>query len=102
MVPPSVRVIDMNGPGVLRVALPLRRYLKNERPIALLSALNHANLVAMASAAHITSARPRTIISIHNNLGKEMEVRKGIREQAIPWLLGHLHHWADGIVAVSH
>jgi len=59
MVPSSVRVIDMKGSGVLRVLNPLRTYLKRERPVALLSALNHANLVAMAAAAHLPGTRPR-------------------------------------------
>jgi glycosyltransferase involved in cell wall biosynthesis len=100
LVPPNIRVIDMKGCGVLRVFRPLRRYLRQERPTALLSALNHANIVAMA-AARIAPPRPRTLISVHNNLGKEMEVRQGPRERAIPLLLGRLHRWADGIVAVS-
>jgi glycosyltransferase involved in cell wall biosynthesis len=100
LVSPGVRVIDMKGPGVLRVLRPLRNYLRRERPLALLAALNHANLVAMA-AAHMPAPRPRTVISIHNNIGKEMEARRGPKERVIRWLLGRLHQWADGIVAVS-
>jgi glycosyltransferase involved in cell wall biosynthesis len=101
LVPPSIRVIDMKGPGVLSVLRPLRSYVTRERPEALLSALNHANLVAMVAAACACAARPRVVISIHNNLGKEMEVRRSPKDRAIPWLLGRLHRCADAIVAVS-
>src|SRR4029453_4618375 len=100
LVPPFVRVIDMKSRGVLRVVLPLRAYLKRERPSAMLSALNHANVVAMA-AAHMGGARPRIVISIHNTIGKEMEVQTKPKERVMRWLLGRLHQWADGIVAVS-
>jgi glycosyltransferase involved in cell wall biosynthesis len=100
LVPSTVRVIDLKGPGVLAALRPLRTYLTLERPTALLSALNHANLVAL-TAAHLCSAKPRTLISIQSNLSKEMEFRTGLKEGAIPLLLGRLHHWADGIVAVS-
>jgi glycosyltransferase involved in cell wall biosynthesis len=100
-VPACVRVIDLKGPGVLRAMRPLRTYLRRERPRALLSALNHANLVAMAAASYMPGPRPRVVISIHNNLGQEMTVRKKLKDRAIPWLLGQFHPWADGIVAVS-
>jgi glycosyltransferase involved in cell wall biosynthesis len=99
-VPSCVRVIDMKRSRVLRVTLPLRAYLRSERPAAMLSALNNANVVAMA-AAHMGGARPRIVISIHNTIGKEMEVQTKPRERVMRWLLGRLHHWADGIVAVS-
>src|SRR5262245_52924502 len=100
LVPPCVRVIDMKARGVLTVARPLRAYLKHERPAAMLSALNHANVVAMA-AARIRGRRPRVVISIHNTLGKEMEVKTEPKERVMRWLLGRLHRWADAIVAVS-
>ncbi len=68
---------------MLRVLRPLRTYLRRERPAALLSALNHANVVAMA-AAHMPAPRPRTVISIHNTIGKEMEVQTGPRGTGDP------------------
>ena len=100
MVPPSVRVVDLKCRRVVRTLRPLGAYLRRERPASLLAALNHANVVAMA-AARTPGVRTRTVISIHNNLGKEMEVPRTARERTIPWLLGRLHRWADAIVAVS-
>lgn len=100
LVPPSVRVIDLHVSRTLRALCPLAAYLRRERPVGLLAALDHANLVAMA-AAHTPRARTRTVISIHTTMSKFMQAATGLREGAIPRLLGRLHHWADAIVAVS-
>jgi glycosyltransferase involved in cell wall biosynthesis len=99
-VPSSVRVVDLKVPNVLRALRPLMAYLRRERPMALLAALNHANVVAI-TAARAAGARTRTVISIHNNIGEEMEVQTGMRDRAIKWLLGRLHGLADAVVAVS-
>ena len=100
VVPASVRIVDLKGPTVLRALRPLASYLRRERPVALLAALNHANVVAMTGA-RATGSRTRVVISIHNNFGEEMEVQKGVRDRAIRLLLARLHGWADAIVAVS-
>jgi glycosyltransferase involved in cell wall biosynthesis len=98
-VPPAVRVIDLHAPRVLRSFGPLVAYLRRERPLVLLAALDHANLVAMA-AARMAGGKTRTVISIHCTFPRETGWT-GIRESAIPRLLGRLHHWADAIIAVS-
>lgn len=100
LVPSSVRVIDLKGPNVLRALRPLRAYLRRERPVALLAALNHANVVAM-TAARTAGAGTRMVISIHNNIGEEMETQRTVRDHTIRWLLGRMHRCADAIVAVS-
>jgi glycosyltransferase involved in cell wall biosynthesis len=97
-VPPNVRVVDLKASRVLRSLRPLANYLRRERPLALLSALDHANLVAMA-AGRLAGSRTRTVISIHCTFPRAL--RTNIRTRTIPWLLGRLHSWADGIVAVS-
>jgi glycosyltransferase involved in cell wall biosynthesis len=100
LVPPAVRVIDLNVSRVLRALPPLTAYLRRERPVALLAALNYANLVAMV-AAHVPGARTRTAISIQNTLSKEMQGTWNGRERAIPWLFRVFHRWAHSIIAVS-
>jgi glycosyltransferase involved in cell wall biosynthesis len=44
---PSVRVVDFGCPGVLRSLPRLARHLRTERPEVMLSALQHANVVAV-------------------------------------------------------
>ena len=99
-IPPSVRVVDLNATRTLLSAGPLARYLRRARPQALLAALDHANLVAMA-AGRFAREHTRMVISIHCTFPKKPQRPASLREAAIPWLLGHLHHWADGIIAVS-
>jgi glycosyltransferase involved in cell wall biosynthesis len=99
LVPPAVRVIDLKVSRMLHSLRPLAAYLRRERPFALLAALDHANLVAMV-AARLAGRSTRTVISVHCTFPRTREP-KSIRENAIPWLLGRLHHWADAIVAVS-
>jgi len=99
-VPDTVRVIDLKATRVLRSLHPLAAYLRRERPLALLAALDHANLVAMA-AARIAPGPTRTVISIHSTLPKNGHADSSIRGRAIPWLLGRFHRCADAIVAVS-
>jgi glycosyltransferase involved in cell wall biosynthesis len=98
LVPPAIRVVDLKAPRVLRSLRPLAAYLRRERPSAMLAALDHANLVAMV-ASRMAGGTTRTAISIHCSFSKHRA--SGIRESAIPWLLGRLHHWADAVIAVS-
>jgi glycosyltransferase involved in cell wall biosynthesis len=98
-VPGSVRVINLNATRMLRSLIPLAAYLRREQPLALLAALDHANLVAMA-ASRISRQQTRTAISVHCTFPKTTGWSSP-NESAIPWLLGRLHLWADVIVAVS-
>jgi len=99
-VPRDVHVVDLSASRVLRSMRPLVQYLRRERPRALLAALDHANLVAIA-AARLAGTRTRTVISVHCTFPKNVQGPVDVREAAIPWLLGRMHRWADAIVAVS-
>jgi len=100
LVPPAIRVVDLKSNRVLRSFAPLIAYLRRERPRALVAALDHANLVAMA-AARVTGRKTRTVISLHCTYTKQLQDSAGLRLTVIPWLLGRFHRWADAIVAVS-
>jgi hypothetical protein len=62
-VPDAVRLVDLKAPRLLRSLSPLVRYIRQERPSALIAALDHANLVAMA-ATRLSGARTRVVISV--------------------------------------
>lgn len=100
MMPPGVRLIDLKSGTVLRSLRPLARYLRRERPAAMLAALNHANLVAMAAGLS-PGVTTRMVISIHCTISKELERYHDVRTRTMFWLLGRLQRLADGIVAVS-
>jgi hypothetical protein len=46
---PEVRIVDLNTYRAVRTILPLARYLRRERPDALLSTLSQPNLVAIVA-----------------------------------------------------
>jgi glycosyltransferase involved in cell wall biosynthesis len=104
-VPASVRVVELNarhlGAWRTLASLPaLVRYLRHERPAALLSAL-HANIVALW-ARRIAGVPRQVVISEQNTFS--------LQNQQLPewysWLMLRLvacfYGWADGIAAVSN
>lgn len=64
---PSVRVVDFSCPGVLRSLPQLARHLRTERPEAMLSALEHANVVSVL-ARRIARRQTRCVISTRSVL----------------------------------
>jgi hypothetical protein len=63
----AVRVVDLGASRVLASVPGLIRYLRRERPEALLSAMSHANLVALW-ARRWARVPTRVVVSEHNTL----------------------------------
>ncbi len=61
----GVRIVDLQAPGVLSSLPKFVRYLREERPKALLSALDHANIIAIA-ACRIANSGIRCAISMRS------------------------------------
>ena len=98
-------------PGISRhkrwfvpLALPaLVRYLRRERPAALLSGGEWANVVALA-ARRLAGGRVRVVLSEHIHVGASTAGtadRKRRRRRVLPLLMARLYPGADAIVAVS-
>ena len=69
-VPSAARVVGLIGGGQLRDAVvPLGRYLRAERPSAVLAAM--WPLTSMAVAAGLAAGRPRTVVSDHNTMSNQ-------------------------------
>jgi glycosyltransferase involved in cell wall biosynthesis len=98
--PSTVNVVDLHASRTLMSVLPLARYLRRQRPLALLAALDHANLVAMA-AARLPGARTRTVISIHTTLRNYIADTPDRWARTIPRVMARCQGLADAIVAVS-
>ena len=98
-IPASVRVIDLKAPRVLMCLPALIRYLRTERPTALLSAL-YVNIIALW-AKRITGLPQRLVLSEHNTLTSVSSGEKDLRWKLYPELARWFYPWADGIVAVS-
>ena len=100
LVPPCVSVIDLRSPRVLRSLPGLVRYLRRERPDALLSAMTHANLIALW-ARRIARGRTRLVVSERNTLSRTSRSSPVIRQRLMPQLAKRFYPWADKVVAVS-
>jgi glycosyltransferase involved in cell wall biosynthesis len=78
----------------------LVRYLRAERPDALLAAMAGPNLLAVW-ARRLAGVAPRVVIGEHNTLSAMLGGSRRWRDRHLPGLLGHAYRLADGIIAVS-
>lgn len=104
LVPAGVRLIDLNTSRVLNSVVPLGRYLRRERPHALVSGALQAN-VAAAWARRWAGVSTRLIITEHSILSSVVEnaaaARTPIRARISPFFVRWFYPWADAWVAVS-
>lgn len=106
-VPSSLRVVDLGAGRIRSAARPLREYLERERPEAIISALDGANLV-LATVARTVRPRPKVIVTEHcdfssavQNLKTSTMRSKRALATALPVFLRGVYPLADSVVAVS-
>lgn len=100
-VPATVRLVDLKASRVLSSLPALVRYLRHERPEALLSIMNHANIVALW-AHRLAGVSTRVVVSERNTLSISAQHALNQRSaQLISWLIKFFYPWASGIAAVS-
>jgi glycosyltransferase involved in cell wall biosynthesis len=97
MVADDVRVIAFNSRRTANDLLPIARYLRQERPDALLANLHHNNVIAMMAKA-ISMSKTRVYICQHSILSQEVAQSQ---YRIIPKLYHYMEPLAAGIVAVS-
>lgn len=99
-IPPGVRIIKLNARTSL-FSLPwLIRYLRRERPMALLAAKDRAARVALL-ARRLAGVSTRVVLRLGMHLSQSLagktRLQKALRYYPVRWL----YPWADGIVCVS-
>jgi len=99
-VPSKVRVVDLGARRMLHSLPGLIRYLRGEQPQAMLSALNHANIVAIW-AKILSKVKTRLVVSEHNNLSQSTKNAPFMRAKLMPFLIRFFYPYADAVVAVS-
>jgi glycosyltransferase involved in cell wall biosynthesis len=92
-------LIDLKAPRVLLGLPALVRYLRRERPAALLSVL-HANLVALWGK-RLAGIPMRVVLAEHNTLSSVSQGMRDIRWRLYPLPARVFYPWADRIIAVS-
>jgi glycosyltransferase involved in cell wall biosynthesis len=114
-VSPKVRIVDLgassfdNNP-LFKLptsfqsvsSLPkLIRYLRREKPTAMLSASHYSNEIAII-AKYLARANTRVVVSEHIALSIQAKQVEQVSSRMAPLASRLLYPWANGIVAVSH
>jgi glycosyltransferase involved in cell wall biosynthesis len=99
-IPAGVRLVDLGAARVLVGFPALVRYLRRERPTALLSTVSHTNVVALW-AKRVARVPTRVVVRESNTMSDNSRGSPRWRTRLIPSLARRCYRWADGIVAVS-
>jgi glycosyltransferase involved in cell wall biosynthesis len=97
---PGIRIVDLRAHRVLAALTGLAAYLRRERPAAMLSALPHANVVAVWARA-LARAPTRLVISEHTIPSLSATHSEQLRARVLPFFMRRAYPKADAIVAVS-
>jgi glycosyltransferase involved in cell wall biosynthesis len=97
-VPKQVRIVNLAAGRVVKAILPLSHYLRQERPCALLSHMDHANVAAVV-ARGLARIKTRLVLVEHNTLS--VSKSKLLRGRLVPPFMKFLYPRADAIVGVS-
>ena len=94
-VSPSVNIVDLKSSGVLKSLPKLIRYLRQNRPFAILSTLEHANIIAIW-AKYLSFTKTRVVVRIANTISVAKQTDRRLR------LLAKIfYRQANHIIAVS-
>lgn len=96
----SVRVVDLDCSRVLTTLPGLMRYVRKERPSALLSAMGHANVIAVL-ARELTRLPTRVVVSERNNFSVYETRPADWRKRIMAFFIARAYRRADKIIAVS-
>lgn len=92
------RVIELSAGRVLTAIVPLARYLRRERPRALVSFLTHANVAAVAARA-LSRTGTRLVVVEQNTVSSYRSRLR--RDDRLPSLVRRAYPRADAVVGVS-
>lgn len=102
-VPAPVRIVDLQArsPVIVSKTLALKRYLQQERPSVLLSALDIFSSAIWAQ--RLAGVSTRIIFCVQTHLSRQFRNHQPYTVgQVRPHLVRWFYPWADAIVAASH
>jgi glycosyltransferase involved in cell wall biosynthesis len=97
-VPANVPVVDLAAPRVAAALPGLVRYLRRVRPRAILSTLEHANILTLIAARFAPSTR---VVLREANTSPLDQGADGLRGRVVAFLMRRAYPRADAVVAVS-
>lgn len=96
----EVRIVDLKSKRVLYSLPGLVRYLCQESPQALLSTLDHANIVAIW-AKKFSGVSTRVVVRVPTTVSQACSTARNIRGRLMPLFIHLFYPWAHAMVAVS-
>ncbi|QNU20466.1 glycosyltransferase [Geobacillus thermoleovorans] len=97
----DIRIVDLNASRVALSLFPLAKYLRKNKPFALISALNHANIIAIL-AAEISLTNTKILVTEHSTLSRSLLHHANVRTKLMPFLMKLFYPMADHVIAVSN
>jgi len=97
---PSIRIVNLNSKRLLFSIVPLVKYMREEKPKVMLTALNTANVIAII-ARIISRVKFRLIVSERAVTSVAIKDNPLMRAKLMPFLMRMTYQKADAIVAVS-
>ena len=98
--PPAATIVDLGAKRVLLALPALVRYLRDVAPDAMLSALPHTNVIAVA-ARRLARSRTRLVVAEHTTASLSAMHSGSARGRALPVFMKFAYPRADAVVAVS-
>ena len=95
-----VQLVELGAKRVLFSLLPLSKYLKQTHPYALISALDHTNLIAIW-ARLLSQTKTRLIVSVRAVASVGYRKYPLVRFRSLPFLMRMFYRYSDAVVAVS-
>jgi glycosyltransferase involved in cell wall biosynthesis len=99
-IPSQLRLVDLGASRTTKALPALVRYLRRERPTALLSTLEHSNVLAVW-AAWLARARTRIVLREASVVPRRDQL-KGVRPHVLHALMRRFYRPSDAVVGVSH
>ncbi|MBQ08119.1 MAG: glycosyl transferase [Roseobacter sp.] len=95
----DVRIIDLNRNRAMTSLIPLATYFRRERPDAMLTAMNYANIIAIV-AKILARSRSRLVVSEH--CPPSLWMFGSVRGKIMRYLIKLFYPFADRVVCISN
>lgn len=96
----GVRIVDFDRSGVSASLPQLTRYLRRERPHAILSMLSHANVIALI-ANRLAGSPSRAVVCERSSFVECRRTYRAPRERLIRTMMRVTYPWSSRIITVS-
>jgi glycosyltransferase involved in cell wall biosynthesis len=99
-IPPSVRLVDLKARSTSSCLIALAHYLRSAKPVAMVAALERANLAALVAKC-LAGSKTRIAITIHNTLSVDWRNAATVKHRITRLFAKWMYQYADEIIAVS-